>query len=102
MPPSLSEGRGLFDSKTHTPSSSSVHAWYEINHGPFPIAIGYVHSGRTGNRHRWKNSAATLPSVSVSLYGSVAEWLKALVLKAGVPKGTVGSNPTASSLPLET
>lgn len=32
-----------------------------------------------------------------SVYGSVAERSMALVLKTSVPKGTVGSNPTASS-----
>lgn len=29
--------------------------------------------------------------------GSVAEWFKAPALKADVPNGTVGSNPTASA-----
>ena len=28
--------------------------------------------------------------------GGVVEWLMAPVLKTGVPKGTVGSNPTLS------
>ena len=28
--------------------------------------------------------------------GGVVEWLMAPVLKTGVPKGTVGSNPTSS------
>ena len=30
-------------------------------------------------------------------HGSVAEWLKAAVLKTAVPKGTRGSNPLASA-----
>ena len=30
--------------------------------------------------------------------GGVVEWLMAPVLKTGVPKGTVGSNPTPSVL----
>jgi hypothetical protein len=29
--------------------------------------------------------------------GEVVEWLMAPVLKTGVPKGTVGSNPTLSA-----
>ncbi len=30
--------------------------------------------------------------------GGVAEWLKAPVLKTGIPKGNVGSNPTPSAM----
>ena len=30
-------------------------------------------------------------------FGGVVEWLMAPVLKTGVPKGTVGSNPTPSA-----
>lgn len=30
--------------------------------------------------------------------GSVAEWLKAAVLKTAVPRGTRGSNPLASAI----
>ncbi len=35
--------------------------------------------------------------VSKTHDGSVAEWFKALVLKTSEPKGSVGSNPTASA-----
>jgi hypothetical protein len=34
------------------------------------------------------------------LSGSVAEWLKALVLKTSMVKAIVGSNPTTSVAPL--
>jgi hypothetical protein len=33
---------------------------------------------------------------AVTTAGEVVEWLMAPVLKTGVPKGTVGSNPTLS------
>ncbi len=32
------------------------------------------------------------------IWGEVTEWLKVPVLKTGVPKGTVGSNPTLSAI----
>ena len=32
------------------------------------------------------------------MHGSVAEWTKATVLKTDEPKGSVGSNPTASAI----
>jgi hypothetical protein len=33
----------------------------------------------------------------LTLFGSVSEWSIDLVLKTSEPKGSVGSNPTASS-----
>lgn len=35
--------------------------------------------------------------MAFSVFGGVAEWSIAPVLKTGVPQGTVSSNPTASA-----
>ena len=41
--------------------------------------------------------SGSIPLLATKVLGSVSEWVKVPHLKCGVPKGTVGSNPTTSA-----
>ena len=58
--------------------------------------FAWVNKGETGSRREEETPGEAGKTVT-NVYGGVAEWTKAAVLKTVVPSGTVGSNPTSSA-----